>query len=73
VIVDRQGPALKICWRELGGPTVDGPPTRQGFGSRLAELSIVQQLGGAVRRDWKPAGLELEMDLLVARLSREAG
>jgi len=72
VTIDRQGPALKICWRERGGPSVDGPPSREGFGSRLAELSIVQQLGGAVRRDWKREGLELEMDLLVARLSREA-
>jgi PAS domain S-box-containing protein len=72
VTIDRQGAALKICWRETGGPTIAGPPTREGFGSRLAELSIVQQLGGAVRREWKPVGLELEMDLLVARLSREA-
>jgi len=71
VTVDRTGPALKIGWRERGGPPLDGPPTRQGFGSRLAELSIVQQLGGAVRREWRPEGLELEMDLLVSRLSRE--
>ncbi|MBU1377505.1 MAG: PAS domain-containing protein [Alphaproteobacteria bacterium] len=71
VSIERQGPALKICWREMGGPPVPGPPAREGFGSRLAELSIVQQLGGAVHRDWKAEGLAVEIDLLVARLSRD--
>lgn len=71
VSVERRGPALKIRWRERGGPIVPGPPAREGFGSRLAELSIVQQLGGEVRRAWKPEGLEVELDLLAGRLSRE--
>lgn len=71
ISIARTGPDLKIRWQERGGPSVPGPPERQGFGSRLSELSIVQQLGGAVRRDWRPEGLELEMDLLAGRLSRE--
>lgn len=71
ISIARTGLDLKIRWEERGGPRVPGPPERQGFGSRLSELSIVQQLGGAVRRDWRPEGLELEMDLLAGRLSRE--
>ena len=65
------GPTLTLLWVETGGPPIDGPPERQGFGSRLAELSIVQQLGGTLERRWERAGLRAEIGLLAARLSRE--
>ena len=68
----RLGETLRICWEESGGPPIDGPPTRTGFGTRLSELSVGQQLGGVMRREWRPAGLRLEIDVEIARLSREA-
>lgn len=70
VEIVRQGPALNIGWRESGGPAIPAPPERQGFGSRLAELSVVQQLGGTITRDWRPEGLSVQIEVLAARLSR---
>ena len=64
------GDQLRVCWKESGGPEISGEPERQGFGTRLAELSIVGQLGGTIEREWRPAGLEAMMTVGTARLSR---
>lgn len=61
---------LGLCWKESGGPAIDGPPTRQGFGSRLAELSIVQQLGGNLQRHWNADGLLVEVEVELQSLVR---
>jgi PAS domain S-box-containing protein len=62
---------VRITWRELGGPPVDGEPTQLGFGSRLSDISITQQLGGRLQRTWAPEGLIVEMEVAANRLSRE--
>jgi len=69
--VARQGAGLVIRWRELDGPPVAGPPIHTGFGTRLAEMSIENQLGGVVRRTWSPDGLQVEIEVLAVRLNRE--
>lgn len=70
VRIDRAGPRLVITWTEQGGPQLTGPPERAGFGSRLTEMSIIQQLGGAFTRQWEPQGLRVEIEVLADRLSR---
>ena len=74
IVIDmtRQGVGLVIRWRELGGPPVAGPPVHTGFGTRLAEMSIENQLGGSVRRTWSPEGLQVEIEVLAGRLNRDA-
>ncbi len=49
-------PLLRLRWEEKGGPPV-APPQRRGFGSRLIERSLAQDLGGEVRIDFAPTGL----------------
>jgi PAS domain S-box-containing protein len=74
-IVSRLGPAedsLSITWAESGGPPVDAAPTRSGFGTVLAGMSIEQQHGGAIRRDWRREGLQVEILLRPSRLIRPA-
>jgi PAS domain S-box-containing protein len=61
---------LHLSWSESDGPRIDGTPTRQGFGSKLSELSIVQQLGGSIKREWRPEGLVVEVEVLEERLVR---
>ena len=63
--------AVRITWRETGGPDIAGEPSRTGFGTRLAEMSVAQQLGGVIRREWQPTGLRLEIEVLINRLSRD--
>ena len=64
------GACLELCWEESGGPPVDGSPTHSGFGTKLTELSIVQQLAGTIDRDWRPAGLKVVSKVELRRLVR---
>ncbi|HEX2554289.1 MAG TPA: PAS domain S-box protein [Microvirga sp.] len=59
------GSRLRFTWTESGGPPV-APPSRRGFGTRLIERSLAQDLGGAVRLAFEPAGLVCTVNALVA-------
>jgi len=61
---------LCIDWRERGGPEISGAPEREGFGTKLAHLSIAQQLGGSIDRRWNREGLEVAMCVPQNRLTR---
>jgi two-component sensor histidine kinase len=54
---------LSLCWTESGGPSVK-PPTHRGFGTRVMENIIRDQLHGEVRFDWRAQGLACEIALL---------
>jgi PAS domain S-box-containing protein len=51
---------LRLRWQESGGPPVKSP-THKGFGSRLIELGLAQELDGEVRLDYDPAGVVCQM------------
>jgi len=53
---------LVLRWTETGGPRVK-PPTRQGFGTRVMESMIREQLKGEMRLDWRAEGLACEIAL----------
>ncbi len=52
---------LRLMWEEVGGPPVR-PPTRKGFGSRLIERSLSQDLNGEVRIEYNPSGVICTVD-----------
>jgi PAS domain S-box-containing protein len=54
---------LRLRWTESGGPTVT-TPTHRGFGMRVMENIIRDQLRGEVRFDWRDQGLACEIALL---------
>ncbi|MBD0274198.1 MAG: PAS-domain containing protein, partial [Acetobacteraceae bacterium] len=58
---------LRLLWTEAGGPPVTAPPTRRGFGSRLLEATLKDQLGGKLTREWRPGGLVCAIELPVSR------
>jgi len=68
--VDRglKGQTLYLVWVETGGPTVRLPGER-GFGTRLIERGIVQQLNGMAVVDFDPSGLRCRMEIPIS--SRE--
>jgi signal transduction histidine kinase/FixJ family two-component response regulator len=48
--------ALRLRWVETAGPPV-APPRKRGFGSRLIEYGLSQDLGAEVRLDFAPGGV----------------
>ena len=59
-----------LTWSESGGPIIQGEPSRAGFGSSLATVSVQGQLGGRLEREWRPEGLKVVVDLPATALSR---
>ncbi|WP_348625531.1 sensor histidine kinase [Methylobacterium sp. 10] len=64
-IVDGSGPrTLRLTWQEFDGPPVN-PPMRRGFGSRMIERALADELEGRAEIDSRPDGIVF---LPVARL-----
>lgn len=62
-VTDATGhPALRIEWREQGGPPV-GKPERRGFGSRLIEQGLKAELGGRAGLTFAPDGFRCEIEI----------
>jgi two-component sensor histidine kinase len=66
---EQAGETYTLTWREEGGPRVDGPPSRQGFGTLMAARSVAAQLGGALSHDWHPEGLRVALSAPLVRLA----
>ena len=71
--LDRGAGALRLRWAEAGGPAVAGPPARRGFGSRVIETTVRNQLGGTVRAAWTPQGLVCEIEAPLGSFHARAG
>jgi two-component sensor histidine kinase len=54
-------PRLHLRWEELGGPFVE-PPARRGFGTRLIERSLAQDLEGDAKIEFAPTGVVCTVD-----------
>jgi two-component sensor histidine kinase len=61
---------LEFEWRESGGPRIDCPPQRTGFGTLLARRSVQTQLEGALGYDWQADGLCVRMSLPITKVTR---
>jgi two-component sensor histidine kinase len=65
-----QGGRMRLRWQESGGPPVKAPG-RKGFGSRLIEGGLAQELDGEVGLDYEPAGLVCRIIMPVLRKEGE--
>jgi two-component sensor histidine kinase len=59
---------VMIRWAESGGPAVVRPAGMSGFGSKLVNRSIVDQLGGSIAFDWLAQGVVVTLEVNRARL-----
>ncbi|WP_114943688.1 PAS domain-containing sensor histidine kinase [Microvirga calopogonii] len=57
---------LHLTWSESGGPRVQ-PPQRRGFGTRLIERSLAQDLDGEVQITFAPSGVICTVDAPIER------
>jgi two-component sensor histidine kinase len=54
--VDPASADLLLEWTELGGPPIERPPERRGFGTRLM-AGLIRQIGGSMEHAWQSNGL----------------
>jgi PAS domain S-box-containing protein len=59
---------VRIAWRESGGPEVR-PPTRTGFGSRLLQRSVANELNGSADMSFEPTGVRCSMEIPLSSIS----
>ncbi|MFC1456098.1 sensor histidine kinase [Microvirga arabica] len=64
-------PSLLVEWVESGGPTVK-QPERQGFGTKLIQRGLAQQLGGEIKLDFAPTGVRCVITFPIATLMTDA-
>jgi two-component sensor histidine kinase len=56
-VTNGPGPALLLVeWTESGGPLAR-KPERQGFGTKLIQRGLAQQLGGDIKLDFPSSGV----------------
>ena len=53
--------AYVITWQERGGPPVESPPTRKGFGTLMSERAAAAQLGAIITHAWDLEGLTVRI------------
>jgi PAS domain S-box-containing protein len=70
ISIEGESDKVAITWCETGGPLIAAAPEFTGFGTQLADLSIVHQLGGTIEREWRPEGLFLVTTVPRAGINR---
>jgi two-component sensor histidine kinase len=61
---------LVLHWIERGGPAIELPPDKTGFGTKLSQSTVVGQFNGKLAYDWQPTGLKITMSLPSVKLWR---
>jgi PAS domain S-box-containing protein len=59
-----EGGVLRLTWTESGGPPVT-TPARRGFGARMLEQGLAEELRGTVRLEFRPQGLVCAMEAVL--------
>lgn len=68
--VDEDAGLLDLRWIETGAPPIEQPPVRRGFGTRVVEAAIRDQLDGRLVREWLPDGVALHITLPLGVLAQ---
>ena len=68
VVVAEEGDAVVVDWTERGGPPASTPGDAEGFGGVLSRITVSDQLGGEIVRDWRPEGLAIRLAVNRSRL-----
>lgn len=69
-IVDGLRPGtLRLTWQEFDGPPVC-PPSRRGFGSRMIERALADELQGRAEIDYRPDGVVFIAEARLPETSR---
>ncbi len=70
-VSEKSTPArLWFQWQEIGGPRVSRP-TRTGFGSRVIERALAQEIGGTAEIDYRPRGVVFTAEGPLPEITRD--
>ncbi|MGB7100554.1 MAG: sensor histidine kinase [Xanthobacteraceae bacterium] len=58
-----------LNWLERGGPVIEAPPKRTGFGTKLVQNTVIGQLRGELSFDWRLEGLAVTMSVPIENLA----
>jgi two-component sensor histidine kinase len=58
-----------LVWTERGGPKVEAPSAAAGYGSKLVNRSVADQLGGSISYDWSEDGVVVLIKVRAANLA----
>lgn len=64
--------SLVLSWKEGGAPHLCNRPDQPGFGSKLIDVTVTRQLGGAIIYDWKASGLQVKLSVPLQSLQSES-
>jgi two-component sensor histidine kinase len=67
---EEDGDFLVLHWIENGGPEIDAPPVASGFGSKLAQNTIMHRFDRSLQCHWRRAGLRVTIKLATDRLAK---
>lgn len=70
-LTDGQQPTVELDWVERDGPKVEAP-TRKGFGTRLIERCVENDLDGRLDLQFVASGVECQIGLPLAMVSANA-
>lgn len=70
VTITTDGKDAVVGWKETGGPMISAAPSHTGFGTRLSEVSVRNQLAGELHRAWEPGGLQVLVKVPLENLAR---
>lgn len=54
---------LELTWLETGGPPIQAPPTRRGFGTTIIERSIPYELNGRAELKFEVTGVSARFEI----------
>ncbi|WP_310065199.1 HWE histidine kinase domain-containing protein [Paraburkholderia caledonica] len=66
---ERRDEVLDFLWQEDGGPTIDAPPEKEGFGAMLLRNSVTRRFRGSLELRWHKQGLKVRFALPLASLA----
>jgi two-component sensor histidine kinase len=71
-VLTQNSDAVRLNWRESGGPPVQQPETR-GFGSDLVEKLMARELNSEVRINFHPDGVRCELSVPILKSQTDIG
>ncbi|MDO9417199.1 GAF domain-containing protein [Pararhizobium sp.] len=63
------GTTVRLRWREIGGPALDGKPVRTGFGTSMTHRAAQMQLRGEIVQSWNAEGLVVDLTMPLEQLA----